>query len=47
MTIRFDSLVPTSQASLSSSAVINIGTGGASQQVSTNTTVRLKVSPAK
>ncbi len=47
MTIRFDSLVPTSQASLSSSAVINIGTGGTSQQVSTRSTVRLKVSPAK
>jgi hypothetical protein len=47
MTIRFDSLVPTSQASLSSSGVINIATDGTSQQVSTRTTVRLKVSPAK
>ena len=47
MTIRFDSLVPTSQASLSSSAVIHIATGGTSQEVSTKTTVRRRVSPAK
>lgn len=47
MTIRFDSLVPTSQASLSSSAVVSVAMGGTSQQVSTQTTVRLSVAPAK
>lgn len=47
VTIHFNSLVPTSQGSMSTSATIYVAKGGDSQLVSTQTTVRVSVAPAK
>jgi hypothetical protein len=47
MTIHFDSLVPTSESNMQTTAVMNVGMGGDTQRMTAQATVRLKVGPVK
>lgn len=47
MTIHFDSLVPTVEGNITTTAVVNVGMGGDTQRVTAQATISLKVAPVK
>jgi hypothetical protein len=47
MTIHFDSLVPTSEGNVQTTAVMNVAMGGDTQRMTAQATVNVKVAPAK
>ncbi len=47
MTIRFDSLVPTVEGNIKTTAVVSLGMGGDTQRVTAQATVNLRVAPVK
>jgi len=47
MTIHFDSLVPTSEGNVQTTAVMNVAMGGDTQRMTAQAAVNLKVAPSK
>jgi hypothetical protein len=47
MTIHFDSLVPTSEGDVQTTAIMNVAMGGDAQRMTAQATVHVKVAPAK